>query len=97
MRNTMPRSTRRLFSSCVLVLTFSFAVPARSADQHALLKIMESELSFSMEKLVSPEGTKPYFIQYAVTDEVDIGITATLGAITSNQKNHSRQGTTIRD
>ena len=91
MRTTKPRSIPRSSGLCVIFLTLTFATPARSADEHALLKIMESELSLSMKKLVSPEGTKPYFIQYAVTDEVDIAITATLGAITNIRKNHSRQ------
>ena len=80
MRNTKPPSTPRLSGLCIIFLTLTFATPAWSADEHALLKIMGSELSLSMEKLVSPEGTKPYFIQYAVTDEVDIGIRATLGS-----------------
>ncbi|MCK4340240.1 MAG: hypothetical protein KAY37_00770 [Phycisphaerae bacterium] len=62
-----------------------------AADEHALLAIMQSELDLSMEKLVGPNGTKPYFLQYAVTDEQDINISATLGALTADRVSHTRQ------
>jgi len=43
-----------------------------------------------MEKLVAQDGTRPYFLQYAVTDEQDVHIAATLGSITFDRDNHSR-------
>jgi predicted Zn-dependent protease len=51
---------------------------------------MQSELALSMEKLVSPEGTKPYFIQYSISDEHDWYISATLGALVRDRVNESR-------
>ena len=51
---------------------------------------MQSELELSMEKLVGADGTKPYFLQYTVTDEKGINISATLGSITGDWENHSR-------
>jgi len=56
--------------------------PARAADEHPLLSLMQSELDLSMDKLVSPDGTEPYFLQYAVTDEKAMHVSASLGAIT---------------
>ncbi|MCG8406822.1 MAG: TldD/PmbA family protein [Phycisphaerales bacterium] len=64
--------------------------PASAGSEHPLLKVMEDEMKLSMEKLVSPEGTKPYFIQYTIADTRSISISATLGAITSNQENERR-------
>ena len=63
---------------------------AWAADEHPLLGIMQSELDLSMEKLEAPDGTKPYFLQYQVTDECDVSISATLGAIVRNQTSHTR-------
>jgi len=74
-----------------LVVVLSLCLPSVAAEEHPVLGIMESEMALSMDKLVSPEGTKPYFLQYTVTDEVDVMIMATLGAVTNRQENHSRQ------
>ncbi len=62
----------------------------RPVAEHPLLKIMESELTLSMEKLVGPDGTKPYFILYAVTDERVVSVAASLGAVTRDNVDHSR-------
>ena len=74
----------------VLIL---LAVPGvgLTADEHPLLAIMQSELQLSMDKLVGPDGTKPYFLQYEVTDEDEESIAATLGSLTRNTVNHGRQ------
>lgn len=81
-------------------LSFSFLVAfvfvlsprpiAWAGEQLSILPIMEDELKLSMEKLVSPDGTKPYFIQYSVADEENWNVSATLGALASNQTRHSR-------
>lgn len=60
-------------------------------EEHALLDLMRDELDLSMEKLVSPEGVKPYFIQYAITDVKAVGVAATLGALTGESESQSRQ------
>ncbi|MCP4589761.1 MAG: peptidase U62 [bacterium] len=61
------------------------------AAEHPLLGLMTSELKLSMDKLVVPEGTQPYFIQYAVTDRHRIMLEASLGSITSESDSHARQ------
>ena len=74
----------------LVVLIAALALPPAVLDAHAatpehpLLEIMRSELELSMEQLVAQDGTKPYFIQYAVTDEKHVNISASLGAITRN-------------
>jgi len=89
-RHRLP--TRKLVSVALSVVALlGLASGGRAADEHPLLAIMQSELELSMEKLVGPDGTKPYFLQYAVTDEQDVHISATLGALTYNQANHTRQ------
>lgn len=67
------------------------APPAPEAvPEHPLLGVMQSELQLSMDKLVGVDGTKPYFLQYAVTDSRSVGISATLGALVYDQQNQYR-------
>ncbi|HUU98098.1 MAG TPA: metallopeptidase TldD-related protein [Phycisphaerae bacterium] len=61
-----------------------------AADEHPLLAIMQSELDLSLEKLVGPDGTRPYFMQYTVTDEKGVYVSATLGSVINNVVDHSR-------
>jgi len=61
-----------------------------AADEHALLGLMEDELKLSMQKLVGSEDVKPYFLQYWVTDEDQMRVSATLGSLTQDLANHSR-------
>ncbi len=61
-----------------------------AAEEHPLLAIMQSELDLSLEKLVGPDGTRPYFMQYTVTDEKGVYVSATLGSVINNTVNHSR-------
>jgi len=63
---------------------------ARAADEHPLLAVLDSELKLSMEKLAAPDGTRPYFIQYAVTDTREVVVAASLGALTTERVNHER-------
>ena len=81
-------------TSAAGVLLFGVSIllgpAARAATEHPLLEIMQGELDLSREKLVSPDGTKPYFLQYTVTDQTNVHISATLGSITANRSNHSR-------
>jgi predicted Zn-dependent protease len=80
----MPRFPR-IVRVAALLSVWLVATVASAADEHPLLALMQSELQLSMTQLVGPDGTKPYFIQYAVTDDEDVGITATLGAVTADQ------------
>jgi predicted Zn-dependent protease len=75
----------------VLVVTFVLVHSSRAeVAEHALLPVMADELALSMEKLVSPDGTKPYFLQYSVTDTKNTSVAATLGAIHYDSDTHQR-------
>ncbi len=76
------RAVGRLGTAAALIVAFVLvrSVQAEVAE-HPLLPVMADELKLSMEKLVSPDGTKPYFIQYSVTDTTNTYIAATLGAV----------------
>ncbi len=75
---------------CWAPVSVAIAQEKEEAKPHPLLGIMESELNLSMAKLVAADGTKPYFIQYSVTDSKSVNVAATLGAITTKQEDHSR-------
>ena len=62
----------------------------RAADEHPLLPLMQDELKLSMDKLEGPDGTKAYFIMYAVTDQRAVYVSASLGATTTDQIQHGR-------
>lgn len=64
--------------------------PAR-ATPNELLTVLESEMQLSLDKLVSQDGTKPYFIQYSAVDSRQTYIGATLGSLTNDADYHSRQ------
>ncbi len=72
------------------VLALLAAGRAGAADEHPLLPILRSELRLSMDQLVGPDGTRPYYLQYAVTDRDQVSIEATLGALTEDLANHGR-------
>lgn len=80
----------RLALIFALYAAFAFAGVASADDEHPLLGIMEGELTLSMNQLVGPDGVKPYFIQYNVTDAQSLNISATLGAVIYDQTNHTR-------
>ena len=88
--NWRQRRAVRYSVPAVCVLIGLCGRPGLAADEHPLLPIMQSELQLSMEKLVGPDGTKSYFIQYAVTDEDEVNVAATLGALTQNTVTHVR-------
>lgn len=84
-------SNRPKFSVSLLVLVGLLSVQyVDAADKHPLLGIMESELSLSMEKLEAPDGTKPYFLQYTVTEEKSVSVAATLGALVYDNDSQNR-------
>jgi len=92
MKNCHDSAATRRAPIVIGVLIVLGALPlGLAADEHPLLEIMQSELDLSMEKLEGPDRTKPYFLQYAVTDEQGTYASATLGALISDQTNHSRQ------
>lgn len=84
----------RLAARTVLLVSLGVLVAgpdlSLAADEHPLLAIMQSELDLSLEKLVGPDGTRPYFMQYTVTDEQGVYVSATLGSVINNTVDHSR-------
>jgi predicted Zn-dependent protease len=78
-------------TALILGITLAWARPAAGAKEHPLLAVAESELKLSMQKLVAPDGTRPYFLQYSITDTRSINVSATLGALSHDQENHRRQ------
>jgi len=52
--------------------------------------MMQNELEQSMEQLVGADGTRAYFLQYAVTDDKGVNVSASLGALTYNNVSHQR-------
>jgi predicted Zn-dependent protease len=68
--------------------------PAAGQDsapaEHMIIKTLAEELDYSMQNLAMPDGTKPYFISYTITDEHFLSIGAELGAVTRNDGGHDR-------
>jgi predicted Zn-dependent protease len=54
------------------------------------MRHLADELTYSMENLVAPDGTKPYYLGYTVYEEHTAFVSATLGAIVRNQEDHGR-------
>lgn len=81
---------RAVEAACCLAVVLSIAASVSAAPEHPLLTLMQSEMQLSMEKLAGPDGAEPYFIQYAITDQKDVRISATLGSVTHDSVDHSR-------
>jgi predicted Zn-dependent protease len=62
---------------------------AGTADS-TLIKVLSEELDHSMSKLAMPDGAKPYFMAYTITDMQGVSIGAELGALTEDAANHNR-------
>jgi len=60
------------------------------APTGALIKVLSEELDHSMANLAMPDGTKPYFLSYAVTDRQGVSLSAELGALTGDHADHTR-------
>jgi predicted Zn-dependent protease len=71
-------------------LAGSIISTAQAAEPNPLIDLLDSELKLSMDRLQSEDGTKPYYLQYTVTDEHRLGISATLGVLIRNQADHRR-------
>lgn len=50
-----------------------------------LIELLAAELQYSMDNLAMPDGTKPYYLGYTVTDRQNIRISATLGALAEDE------------
>lgn len=78
---------------CLVLLCSSAALV--TADQGTaapggLLDLLGKELDYSMQNLVMPDGTKPYYLAYTVTDRKTIALGASLGALERDDASHRR-------
>jgi hypothetical protein len=58
--------------------------PGSPAAEDGLIKVMAEELKYSMEHLVTEEGTKPYFLAYTMTRTDSAVVSGSLGAVEQN-------------
>lgn len=56
----------------------------------ALMKCLTEELQYSMDNLSSPDGVRPYYINYSVYDEAQATVSASLGAVNQNDSTRER-------
>jgi predicted Zn-dependent protease len=78
---------RAAITLCALLLAPGAAL---ADDAHPLLPLLKEELKSELNGLVMPDGTKPYFLQYTVTDDRRCAVTAELGALVDEQTLHRR-------
>ena len=88
--NDRQRSRLKLLWILAIGLPASLPSSLLAAEENPLLPLLQSELKLSMEKLVSSEGTKPYFIQYAVDDSIFFQMSAKYGDIVESRRDRSR-------
>jgi len=66
--------------------------PAGAASAYGKLPgILADEIDYSMKNLVMPDGTKPYFLAYIVTDTRNVAINARLGALMNDVDTRDRR------
>ena len=73
-----------------LVLVPIFVVTVIAGDKSPLLPAMYDELQRSIEKLEFDGFERPYFISYSLNDFHQIAMSASYGALESNNESHSR-------
>lgn len=81
---------KSIVSIVFLVLCLSLPAAAAEDDGHLLIKVMSDELDYSMQHLTMTDGTKPYFMAYAITDVKNLAIGAELGAVNYDNDSHNR-------
>lgn len=67
------------------------AAPPKAPEKAPkLIELMSGELDYSMENLVSDDGTRPYYIAYTITDIASESIVSQLGAIYQDDASQRR-------
>lgn len=83
-------------SAMLICLAVGFAGPSLvAADETGsvpseLLALLADELDYSMQNLAMPDGTRPYYLAYTVTDRTSSLLSATLGALVADEADHER-------
>jgi TldD protein len=74
------------------VLPASLAAQTRTKDagDDPILSAMKAEMARSKEKLKLPDLQAPYYIEYSVADADHYSAAASFGALTTEQRSHSR-------
>ena len=62
----------------------------KGGDSHPVMKILAEELDYAMKNLVMPDGTKPYYLGYTITGQESFSVSATLGALVSENSSEGR-------
>jgi len=77
--------------ACAALLLAVLATGRASvAAPGVLLTTLDEELAYAMKHLKAPDGTKPYFLAYSVTDTHNLSLGAELGALNANDEQHTR-------
>ncbi len=63
---------------------------AGKAAPQPIMNYLADELAYTMEYLTTEDGTKPYYLNYTVYEEHTATISASLGAITQDQRGDER-------
>ncbi len=66
------------------------AAGAAGATESSLTKLLAEEAAHALENLALPDGAKPYYLSYTVTDEHVVNLAATLGSQTIKADNRRR-------
>src|SRR5262245_16735871 len=85
------------------VVALTMAMPRIAAAQHKdadagkgkapsgpLIGLLADEMDYAMRYLAMPDGTKPYFLAYTITDTQSTAISARLGALMSDSTSQQR-------
>ncbi len=80
---------RRGPSFAVVLLLAALGTPAQ-AQEPPLVRILKQELQRNFGILKQKADPAPYFINYSVTDQNVVSLSATLGLLTGNNENRSR-------
>ncbi len=83
-------SSRWLLWVVAAVVAAPALAEAADAQPKPIMKLLQDELDYGMEKLVSSDGTKPYYLAYSVYEENTAQVFATLGALLDSSSDKSR-------
>ena len=84
---------QRVLMPLVLLLLsphLAVAQPSPPGPPHVLIQAMSEELDYSMKNLALPDGTKPYFLAYTITDVQNLIIQTELGTLSGTNDSHQR-------
>ena len=75
---------RLLFAALLLAHWKSAGQPGSAPAEDALIKVMAAELKYSLEHLVTEDGTRPYYLAYTITHTDSAAVAGSLGAVEQN-------------